>query len=77
MSITDGVRRVPSTWNAGLLLNPFGWIIARPRKSSSKRPCCSRSASFGKLLMSLVTAAALPRSLCDMPISSVAQRTKS
>ena len=44
-----GAARVPSWWKAASVAKPLGLIITRPRKSSSSRPCCSRSGSCREL----------------------------
>ena len=66
----------PFFWNAGFDDNPFEWIIARPRNSMFRKPCCIRSAIVLKPEKSLSTEMMWGTSSSEKPAHAVAQNTK-
>ena len=66
----------PFFWKAAWAPRPDGWIIARPRNSMLRKPCCMRSATVLKPEKSESTETMCPMSSLANPAHGVAQNTK-
>ena len=66
----------PPFWKAAFDDSPCGWIIARPRNSMLRKPCCIRSAIVLKREKSDSTEMMCGTSSSEKPAQAVAQNTK-